>query len=212
MLVARPWGLPLQCTSPALDWARVSHYGFLEEFTLLSDTRNDICSKAWAKPVMREVLKMYRRSKRAQEELVRLNVEVRRLHTAIRDEAALFGAVQAGLRESDPLRGALADYATRRKAINDQLLTRIHQIYALPGYTGVRGPGEALHNMCLDARVTVPQTPSITTPEDIRPTDDGRREDEEDSDDDEANGGAVDEEEEHELSAICHWVADLAIS
>ncbi|KAL6308951.1 hypothetical protein BKA93DRAFT_725045 [Sparassis latifolia] len=30
---------------PALDWSRVTHYSFLENFTLLHDTCNDICEK-----------------------------------------------------------------------------------------------------------------------------------------------------------------------
>ncbi|KAI0371846.1 hypothetical protein BV20DRAFT_1051440 [Pilatotrama ljubarskyi] len=41
-----------------LDWSKVSHYAFLEEFTLLCDTKNDIREKPWAKPVVHEAMRL----------------------------------------------------------------------------------------------------------------------------------------------------------
>jgi hypothetical protein len=42
---------------PTLNWAKASHYSFLEDFELLRDTRQDIRSKPWAQPVIRATMK-----------------------------------------------------------------------------------------------------------------------------------------------------------
>ena len=42
---------------PTLDWTRVSHYGFLNEFNLLRDTRQDIRDKPWTDLAVRETMK-----------------------------------------------------------------------------------------------------------------------------------------------------------
>ncbi|KAI0075583.1 hypothetical protein K474DRAFT_1761098, partial [Panus rudis PR-1116 ss-1] len=127
---------------PPLNWSQVSHYGFLEEFLLLQDTRNDIRDRPWGNVHAREAMKLRRRIKRAEEEIQRCNVEVRRLHTAIIDEAVLFHAVRAELKEAgNPLLIPVQEFTTRRERINEELLARIHQIHALPGFTGVKTPG-----------------------------------------------------------------------
>lgn len=131
---------------PPLDWARVSNYGFLEEFDLLQDTNNDIRSRPWTKPAAREVLKLRRRIARAHEEITRCNVEVRRLHTAIRDEHSHFSKVLADQQAAaDPRVGAITDFCIRRHRINLQLLLRVRQIYSLDGFSGVKQPGTRLN-------------------------------------------------------------------
>ncbi|KAI0685060.1 hypothetical protein BC835DRAFT_1421632 [Cytidiella melzeri] len=78
----------------------------------------------------------------AQEERDRLNVEVCRLHTAIRNKALLFAQVLRRLKSSNnSLLGATSNFVTRRTKINNHLLARIQQVYALKGYTGVKVPG-----------------------------------------------------------------------
>lgn len=136
--------LALDPPRPTVDWTKVSHYQFLEEFVLLQDTRNDMREKPWAHPEMRATTKLYRRVQRAEEEIVRLNVEVHRLHTAILDEDVLFATVHQSMLPTNPLCGAIADFALRRQRINAELMQRIDQIYRLPGYSGVQGPGVRL--------------------------------------------------------------------
>ncbi|EMD33855.1 hypothetical protein CERSUDRAFT_55723, partial [Gelatoporia subvermispora B] len=129
--------LALDPPRPTLDWDKVSHFSFLEEFNLLRDTRNDIRDKPWTRPAVREIMKKNRRIARAREELQRCNVEVRRLHTSIEDENKHFRTTLAALREENsPLYGAVADYAARRMHVNGHLLARIHLIYRLDGFTG----------------------------------------------------------------------------
>ncbi|KAL4259837.1 CxC1-like cysteine cluster associated with KDZ transposases domain-containing protein [Pleurotus pulmonarius] len=122
---------------PELDWSEVSHYGFLEEFTLLRETRQDVLSKPWAKPAIREAIKQSHRLKRAHEELDRCNVESRRLLTAILDEHNLFIKILSTLEaDNSPFHGAVTEYCTRRRRINNDILHRISQIHALHGFTG----------------------------------------------------------------------------
>ena len=42
---------------PALDFDKVTHYDFLEQFTLLQDTRNDIRNRLWAQPLIRKTMR-----------------------------------------------------------------------------------------------------------------------------------------------------------
>lgn len=95
-----------------LDWSKASHYAFLEEFALLRETKNDIRDKPWAKPVVRETMRMVQRVERAREELVNVSREVRRLHTSIRDEELLFTAVLEDLEKRGD--GAMQDYVCHR--------------------------------------------------------------------------------------------------
>ncbi|OJT11774.1 hypothetical protein TRAPUB_11681, partial [Trametes pubescens] len=127
---------------PTLDWTTVTHYGFLDEFELLRDTRNNIRAKPWAQPLAREAMKKFRRVARAREELVRCNVEIRRLHTSILDEnTALNCAVRDARSRGDTIAGPLDVFSTHRMRVNARLLVIISQIHALEGFTGDVNPG-----------------------------------------------------------------------
>ena len=127
---------------PGVDWERVSHYTFIEEFSLLQDTRNDLTGKAWARPDVRETMRMCRRVDRAQEEIKNANHEVRRLHTSIRDEELAFSTILAILRaRHDPHLGAVEDFVVQRRGANARNLAYIEHVHALEGYTGERAPG-----------------------------------------------------------------------
>lgn len=120
---------------PTLDWTKVSHYAFLEEFALLGATSEDIRSKRWAEPAVRELMKQALRVERAHEEIKRCNIEIRRLHTAIADEENTFSRVLNGLTDS-PIFGAISEFCTRRRRINAHILARLQDIYVLKGFTG----------------------------------------------------------------------------
>ncbi|RDX47631.1 hypothetical protein OH76DRAFT_1456691 [Lentinus brumalis] len=127
---------------PPLDWSKVSHYAFIEEFELLRDTRNDLQDKRWAQSNTREYMKKSRNIRRAREEISRCNLEVRRVHThVVLENEKLDKAVQSSLAERNPISGAIAEYRDRRKAVNERLLAVIRQIYALKGFTGNPTPG-----------------------------------------------------------------------
>lgn len=142
-----------ECEPPKakLTFQEVAKYEFLGEFSLLQNSRNDITNKPWAQSVVREAIRTRQRLMRAREELVRCAVELRRLHTAITDEAVLFPRVLTRLAaELNPLYGAVKDFVDRRTRVNEHLSRRVHQAYELDGFTCVRGPGTwlgtALHH------------------------------------------------------------------
>lgn len=182
---------------PPLDWTRVSQYGFLEEFSLLQGTRNDIRDKPWATPVVRETIKLRRRLARAKEEIERLNVEVRRLHTAIRDESRLFKATLDKLKNAKSiLYGPVQEFTTYRRRVNAALLERIRQIYALPGFTGINKPGTRIgaESSILEADnddISGP-TPSVN---------DARDEDE----DDDGGDSIIDEDEQDDIGGLIQF-------
>ncbi|KAH9885847.1 hypothetical protein C8Q73DRAFT_620026, partial [Cubamyces lactineus] len=128
---------------PPLDWERVSHMTFVEEFELLQGTGSDLREKPWSEPVVRETTRLANKIERAQEELERVAVETRRLHTSICDEEDLFRVVLDDLRSrGDPWYGPVLEHAMRRQRTNARILVYINKIYGAEGFTGTPGPGQ----------------------------------------------------------------------
>ncbi|KIJ34336.1 hypothetical protein M422DRAFT_143230, partial [Sphaerobolus stellatus SS14] len=74
---------------------------------------------------------------RAEEEILRLNVEIKRLATWIEDEMELFSSILEKLVETDPiLYEMMKERAFRQERINDRLRAILHQISILDGFTG----------------------------------------------------------------------------
>ncbi|KAI0667165.1 hypothetical protein C8Q78DRAFT_932730, partial [Trametes maxima] len=122
---------------PKLEWSEISHYQFLQEFELLSDTRSDIREKPWAQPAVRETINLARRLARAREELPRVHIEAWRLHTSIRDEDRLFTVVLHRLcAAQDPSYGAVLECITRRRLVNAHILVALKKLYAIPEFSG----------------------------------------------------------------------------
>ena len=122
---------------PPLDWAQVSRYSFLEEFSLLRNTQSDISKAPWADPVIRETIKRFFRVQRTREEIQRCNIEIHRLFTSINDETHQHSdslEVLAG--QGSPIFGAVNEYFTRRKRMNALLLGQIQQVFNLHEFTG----------------------------------------------------------------------------
>ncbi|KAG1794598.1 uncharacterized protein HD556DRAFT_1431927 [Suillus plorans] len=91
--------------APHLEWNDIVNYGFVSEFDLLKlaySQHPEILSKPWTVPGNREVAVKYFKILRAREEIVRLNVEVRRLRTAISDGDTRLRSCISRLHNSDP--------------------------------------------------------------------------------------------------------------
>ena len=86
---------------PRVNWERVSHFSFLEQFSLLQ-ARSDVVERPWARPEVRETMRLALRIDRAREEIVNVNREIRRLHTSIRDEEIHFRSTLAKLKSDNP--------------------------------------------------------------------------------------------------------------
>ncbi|KAF8164202.1 hypothetical protein BJ912DRAFT_1026124 [Pholiota molesta] len=117
---------PRQC----LDWDEVVTYAFLSDFDLLRDTRQDIRSKPWATPAARLALDQWFKLLRAEEEIKRLNVEIRRFHTYLYAEDAHLRSKEVEIASVNP---SLAHQRARFNSHHDVILRKV---YALPGYTG----------------------------------------------------------------------------
>jgi hypothetical protein len=125
---------------PTVDWSKVSHFNFLEEFTLLRNTHRDITDKRWTEPAVRETMKLWNRLCRAREEIIRCNVEIRRLHTSIVDEHAIFSTLVSEM-PPGPVKGAVLDYITRRRQTNEYILTKIYKLQSMQDFSGEQNPG-----------------------------------------------------------------------
>ncbi|KAJ8087329.1 hypothetical protein PM082_006159 [Marasmius tenuissimus] len=79
----------------SIDWAQIVEMVSLADFDLLKSTDIDIRQLAWAKPAHRQVTQLYFDIKRAREEIVRLNMEIRRKITSmLHDSAGYYWAEQ----------------------------------------------------------------------------------------------------------------------
>ncbi|KAG2151480.1 hypothetical protein DEU56DRAFT_869083 [Suillus clintonianus] len=148
-----------------LKWDEVIEYAFLADFDLLRDAREDVSERPWATPASRQAMDLYFKMCRAKEEIVRLNIEIRRLITYIRDEDRYLRACEA---QTMPLEPALSyQIGARRLArgrANGHLLQRLADIAELPGFSGCIIPGESSKSSPGDSA----STPHIQVPSHIR--------------------------------------------
>ncbi|KAG2744797.1 hypothetical protein P692DRAFT_201882787, partial [Suillus brevipes Sb2] len=127
---------------PKISWKDIVEYGFLGEFDLLRYSRDDVRNSDWSKPGHREATTKFFKLCRAREEITRLNVEVRRLCTAIHDEELMMTDVVQELLISDPqLACELQRQHRSRAAINAVHRYRLTRTANLAGFSGVRGIG-----------------------------------------------------------------------
>ena len=59
-----------------LDWAKVSHFAFLDQFNILKDTRHSVFDQPWAKPVNCSLMKQHRQIQRARKEIAHCNIGI----------------------------------------------------------------------------------------------------------------------------------------
>lgn len=109
---------------------------------MLRETDGEIQSKSWANPSYRHASTQYFEHQRANEEIRRLNVELGRLLTKMRDDAVDYPHAITQLQSSDPpLAAKLQRHWTQLRSINAHHIWRIQQIMQLPGYSGPKNPG-----------------------------------------------------------------------
>jgi hypothetical protein len=167
---------------PTLDWTKVSHYSFLDEFNLLRDTRDDISKQPWADPVIRETMRRYQRLQRAKEEVSRCNIELRRLHTSIIDEHHFFDSIVVD-KSKEPLAREIKEHIGHRRAVNHVLLGRIITTYSLDGFSRDRTPGVRKGGFCRTTNATSSNTVPITSQAPLEGVEDLENEGDEPDDD-----------------------------
>lgn len=117
-----------------LKWDEVVEYAFLSDFDLLRDARQDIRTRTWATPACHLALDRYFKIQRAQEELDRLNIEIKRVATYIRDEDAGEREFVGGIRSSG--RVPYPTISTRTESIRRTAYATIPQVSGDPRLHG----------------------------------------------------------------------------
>ncbi|KAJ7104590.1 hypothetical protein C8R43DRAFT_1092224 [Mycena crocata] len=127
---------------PQLSWDQVVEYAFLADFDILRDTRAEVRARPWTRPSYRLAMDNSFKILRAREEIKRLNVEIPRVITWIRDENRLLRKKEAELRDTE---GKSEDkvglYRERRGRFDDQHMQRFWKLGGTPGFTGSLRPG-----------------------------------------------------------------------
>lgn len=122
---------------PTIEAEQVLEYVFLAEFDLLRDSRFELHRQAWAQPRERNLCDAYYKLQRSKEEIIRINVELKRLVTFICDFESQLDTCVQDLTEQDSL---LAYQMQKRQllylSIHHLHFARIAKIAALPGFTG----------------------------------------------------------------------------
>ncbi|KAJ7603186.1 hypothetical protein FB45DRAFT_962888 [Roridomyces roridus] len=128
---------------PTLTWDQVADYAFLADFDLLRLGREDIREKKWAAPAARVAMDEHFKLLRAEEEITRLNVEIRRFVTYMRDEEGFLIHRKAVLEESGER--ALAHQVSRLRMLQGRFNAghkkRLAKLSRDPGFSGSVVPG-----------------------------------------------------------------------
>ncbi|TEB31942.1 hypothetical protein FA13DRAFT_1843167, partial [Coprinellus micaceus] len=128
-----------------LTWDQVVNYAFLSDFDLLRDTRCDIRDRLWAQPINRALMDEWFKIERAHEEIKRLNIEIRRVVTHIRDEKGFLIAAEKAAGTSDPtLAFHIRLYREERTRFSSVHLQRFSELAKTPGFSGSIKPGVSI--------------------------------------------------------------------
>jgi hypothetical protein len=125
-----------------LTWAKLMDTTTLADFDLLRESRQDIRQQLWTQPARREAMNLYFGIKRAKEEIVRLDVEIRRLITfMIDDHRTFYRAISFNIAINPMLANVLSHQWQFHNSIHTQIAARLHQTSKLKGFTGTLLPG-----------------------------------------------------------------------
>ncbi|KAJ3725407.1 hypothetical protein C8R42DRAFT_551403, partial [Lentinula raphanica] len=118
-----------------IHWEEILELTFLSEFDLLRDSREDVREKCWATPKNRQIMLEFFKLIRAEEELGRLHVEIRRLLTFMRDEEHELTQQAAALDPENPtLAHQIRLYRDERSRFNPLHRQRLFAIKKLKGF------------------------------------------------------------------------------
>ncbi|KAI5989484.1 hypothetical protein EDD15DRAFT_2171323 [Pisolithus albus] len=176
-----------------LEFEEVVEYAFLADFDLLRDTRQDISTRPWASPTARLAINTYFKLCRAEEEVVRLNVEIRRMVTYLVDEERYVRACEALYQDAHPMLAyQISKYRTVHSRFTPLHLRYLEKISRLPGFNGMLSPGISV-SCGLGDSAGVPERVHMETvlSSSVVCADDGEEEVDEDADED--HGAALEE-------------------
>ena len=144
-----------------LKWDDVVEYAFLSDFDLLRDSRQDIRVHPWSTPTGRFTLDTSFKIRGAAIELKRLNLELIRVATHIRDENLFLRTRADELHSSNPLMAHQINvYHMVRGCFDGYHIHMIRKTVSLPGYTRTTSIGEAVEPLYTP---TVTSAPVVTS-------------------------------------------------
>ncbi|KAJ6597738.1 hypothetical protein DFH09DRAFT_904088 [Mycena vulgaris] len=132
-----------------LSWNEVINYTFLSEWDILRDPTGNAELLPWATPAARVILDTYFKIERSKEEISRLNVEIHRFVTYIRDEKEILDSRIHMVGQTDPdLTYFIQKYQWRRGRFNEGHMERLRAMEKKLGshFTGTLVPGERLRH------------------------------------------------------------------
>ncbi|KAG6806224.1 hypothetical protein H0H92_012178 [Tricholoma furcatifolium] len=133
-----------------LSWNEIVEYAFLADFDLLRDTRQDVKERAWARPSARLAMDQYFKIERAREEIYRLNIEIRRVVTHMRDEEAFLLAKERDItRTHTALAYQVRLYREERTRFYGLHRRRFKKLAANSRFTGSITPGAPINKSLL---------------------------------------------------------------
>ncbi|KAJ7456352.1 hypothetical protein B0H11DRAFT_1739295 [Mycena galericulata] len=128
-----------------LSWDEVVNYTFLSEWDLLRDPEGNADLRPWASGAARLVLDTYFKIEWAKEEIKRLDVEIHRLITYIRDEKEFLDRRAEEVHATDPdLAFFIRKYQWRRGRFDAGHMARLQKMVKKLGskFTGTLEPGQ----------------------------------------------------------------------
>lgn len=85
-----------------MTWKEVIEYTFLSDFDILRDPEGNAALLPWATPAARQLMDTHFKIQRAKEEIQRLNIEIRRFVTYMKDEKEFLVKKEQEVRLVDP--------------------------------------------------------------------------------------------------------------
>ncbi|TFK59791.1 hypothetical protein BDN72DRAFT_905544 [Pluteus cervinus] len=120
-----------------VTWKQIADINFLGNFDILRDVGLNFEVQPWAQSKRRNAATAYFKIRRSQEEIIRLNVEVRRLRTWIADEDSATRAAIAKLDATNPiLASELSHRWALRSRVNRVHIEQLDKLAKTPGFTG----------------------------------------------------------------------------
>jgi hypothetical protein len=128
---------------PMVDWDEVVEYAFIADFDLLREGREDICGELWVQPAGRRTMDQHFKLLCADEEIVRLNLEICRLVTYMVDEEAFLSREEERLRAvgKEGLAVQVGLLYMEQGRFTDLHMSRLVKLSTVPGFTGSILPG-----------------------------------------------------------------------
>jgi hypothetical protein len=128
-----------------LHWKDVVEYAFLADFDLLSDARQDILQRAWATPAAQLAMDLHFKICRAKEEIQRLNIEIPRVATYIRNEDRYLCACEDQVHTfNSQLAHHIYLHRMEQGRFNAHHMSCLTKILQLKGFSGSIVPGQSV--------------------------------------------------------------------